>query len=319
MDILQIIKEQVQLIMKEKSELGLTSVITHIERAEFFLNEGKQKEDEHLFTDVVYRTNHAFEGILKEAYKILADKNQREASQMTPHEIEEYLLNNRIFNERVLELFKNYRKEWRNPSTHDYNLFFGQSEAFLAIVNVAAFAHVLLNQMKEKIFYDKEKLAIKDELPKLKKTILDSKKHSLSERLMNIILSFSNKKENLERALSVSELGLIGMLNAYISSVDSSLEITREPIIEVHDIRIKPDFIIISGEEKVIIEVKKRLRVENEQQDENQLFSYLTNTNIKNGILYFSYAERNFRFESEEKQIKVGDTNYTIIKIFAHA
>ena len=33
------------------------------------------ENDENFFTDVIYRTNHAFEGILKEAYQILANKN----------------------------------------------------------------------------------------------------------------------------------------------------------------------------------------------------------------------------------------------------
>ena len=167
MDILNLIKTQVEEAISINGKIvGLESVITHIERAEQYLNKGKDTNDDHLFTDVIYRTNHAFEGILKEAYTALTGKD---GSKKTPNEIENYFLNNNILNQRVIELLKNYRQEWRNTSTHDYNLFFNHSEAFLAIVSVSAFVHVLLNQILDKVHFDNEKEKLKGTLTKIKK------------------------------------------------------------------------------------------------------------------------------------------------------
>src|SRR5207253_11231210 len=119
--------------------------------------------DEHRYTDVIYRTNHAFEGILKEAYITLADKP---ADKLTPFEIEEYLLKSNALRGRVVDLLTNYRQNWRNPSTHDYQLFFSKQESFLAIVTVSAFASILLDQMLERIAY-KAKFAELDNAAKL--------------------------------------------------------------------------------------------------------------------------------------------------------
>ena len=129
---------------------GVKAVLTHIEVAEKYFQRAKQENDPHLFTDVIYRTNHAFEGILKEAYIILADKV---AENTSTYEIENYLTANNIFKERVMELFKNYRQNWRNPSTHDHQLFFTEQEAFLAIVTVSAFVSILVDQIIQKISF----------------------------------------------------------------------------------------------------------------------------------------------------------------------
>ena len=126
-------------------------MISHIEVAERHWLRAKKEREDTLFTDVIYRTNHAFEGALKEAYFIL---NGKDAAKKTPNEIERFLLENKIFKERVMALFTNYRTEWRNTSTHDYKLFFTEQEAFLAIVSVSAFVHILLDQMAEKISFN---------------------------------------------------------------------------------------------------------------------------------------------------------------------
>lgn len=75
MDITYQINKKINQIFKIKENIGLQSVVTHIEIAEKYLSKGIDENDENFFTDVIYRTNHAFEGILKEAYQILANKN----------------------------------------------------------------------------------------------------------------------------------------------------------------------------------------------------------------------------------------------------
>ncbi|TOM29750.1 hypothetical protein CGH80_22565, partial [Vibrio parahaemolyticus] len=129
MDLLKIVKDKIIKFDGTDSKEGLEAVIHHIEIAErHFENGGKM--DEYLYTDVIYRTNQAFEGALKEAFRSFSSN---EPAKKTPAQIEKYLESNKVLKERVLEQFKNYRSEWRNKSTHDYKLFFSSQEALLAI------------------------------------------------------------------------------------------------------------------------------------------------------------------------------------------
>jgi len=121
-----------------------------IEVAHRHLARGQAQNDETAFTDAIYRTNQAFEGSIKEAYRVLASK---EPANKTPFQIEQYLQKHGVLRERVLTQFTRYRTEWRNPSTHDYKLDFDEDEAFLAIVSVSAFVKVLVDQIIEALAY----------------------------------------------------------------------------------------------------------------------------------------------------------------------
>jgi hypothetical protein len=168
LDTLTAIKEQISEIRDLSSAVTLEKVLIHIERAEFFYHQGSLSGDENYFTDVIHRTNQAFEGSLRQSYMILAEKTEKQANSRRTIEIEDFFETNLIFNERVLHFFRNYRQEWRNKSTHDFKLFFDQSEAFLAIVNVSAYIYVLLNQIIEKLAFDNEKERLKGEKEKKK-------------------------------------------------------------------------------------------------------------------------------------------------------
>src|ERR1043166_495020 len=144
MDLLKEIKDKLKTRPASDEARGLESVLAHIEIAERYHLRAKKERDEHLYTDVIYRTNHAFEGILKEAYVTLEGKS---GDNLSPYEIEEYLLKSNVLRGRVVDLLTNYRQHWRNPSTHDYKLFFSEQESFLAIVSVTAFVSILLDQI----------------------------------------------------------------------------------------------------------------------------------------------------------------------------
>lgn len=138
MDLLKLVKDKCNYFSDTSTIQGLRSIISHIEIAERHFEKGKQGED-YLFTDVIYRSNQAYEGSLKEAYRVITD-NQPE--KLSTFQIEKYFENGTILKDRVLALFVNYRQEWRNKSTHDYTLYFSEQEAFLAIVNVYAFVTI---------------------------------------------------------------------------------------------------------------------------------------------------------------------------------
>lgn len=286
MDITEQIKKKLEKISKLQDDLGLQSVVTHIEIAEKYLTRGLQENDENIFSDVIYRTNHAFEGILKEAYQILANKR---ADKKNIFEIEQYLLDNNIFNERVLDLFKNYRQEWRNPATHDYKLIFSEDEAFLAIINVSAFVNILLNQILEKLSYNFEKKNIKKYINELKSSITNYNKLSLFDKVNSILSLFTNSIKINVFDLNKKEIELIGMLTAFISSLDKNIEIIREPLLEDKEknLRLRPDLILKYENDALIVEVKKITHKKHDLAVENQLLTYLKSSGIRQGIIYY--------------------------------
>jgi hypothetical protein len=150
MDLLVLIRTKIDTLPDGPHLNGLRSVLTHIEAAYKHLTRG-QGGDESAFTDAIYRTNQAFEGSIKEAYRVLANKTPEK---MKPHEIEQYLEGNEVFRDRILAQFTNYRTVWRNPSTHNYNLDFDEDEAFLAAVSVSAFTKLLVDSIAERLSFE---------------------------------------------------------------------------------------------------------------------------------------------------------------------
>jgi hypothetical protein len=65
---------------------GIAAAVRHIEVAERYLTRGRDERDEDAYNDVIYRTNQAFEGMLKEAYRVLVGGD---TSKLSPHQIEQ--------------------------------------------------------------------------------------------------------------------------------------------------------------------------------------------------------------------------------------
>ena len=149
MDVENILQEKLASLPAGEHSDGLKAVRLHIQAAIRHYRRGQQN-DETAFTDAVYRCNQAFEGSIKEAYRVLAAKNP---DKISPADIEAFLSSSGVLRERVLAQFTNYRREWRNPSTHDYKLDFDEDEALLAIVSVAVFAIVLCDQIESKLAF----------------------------------------------------------------------------------------------------------------------------------------------------------------------
>ena len=76
MDTVKVIKQKIEILASIiLDDTGISSVLRHVKVAESHFSNAQAKQDKDLFTDVVYRSNHAFEGILKEAYAVLAKQN----------------------------------------------------------------------------------------------------------------------------------------------------------------------------------------------------------------------------------------------------
>jgi hypothetical protein len=189
MDLLQQIKAKISANPSWNGARGIESVLTHIELAERHHQRATATRDEHLYTDAIYRTNHAFEGILKEAYILLAGES---ADRRTPNEIEEYLLNSNTLRPRVIDQLTNYRKNWRNPSTHDYQLFFTEQESILAIVNVCAFVSILLDQMLERAAYLEKLRSLERAAVLARERIKDFDSMPTIEKVWRLLASFAD-------------------------------------------------------------------------------------------------------------------------------
>lgn len=306
MDILKIIEEQILSIKKVDSSSYLDSIFTHIERAEFYYSKGKN--DVNYFNDVIYRSNQAYEGALKESYKVLADKSEQEVFKKSPDEIEKFLESNDIFRDRVLQLFKNYRREWRNKSTHDYKLFFDENEAFIALTSVTSFVHLLLKQILEKTaFISQEKRMESSKSNDSIKAITNSVEKSPIEKLCDIIIEFSNQnEEHILDFNKISEIEIIGLFHAFLSSI-KNIKVKREPLINIGDRALMPDFMVKIDNEQIILELKKfKKDLMFNENTINQVLIYMQAANIKHGVIF------NAKFSDPKQSAIVKTNSYTI-------
>lgn len=147
MDLVKILEEAVSALPPGEYSQGLQSIVRHVKAAIRHM-ERDRREDPDSCTDAIYRMNQAYEGSLKEAYRVLAEKDPAGVSTF---DIEKYLETHTVLRPRVLTQLTRYRQDYRNPSAHDYKLDFDNDEALLAVVSVCAFAKLLTNQIASKI------------------------------------------------------------------------------------------------------------------------------------------------------------------------
>ena len=291
MDLLKEIRDKIKSNVALSSGRGLESILAHIEIAERHHLRAKKDRDEHLYTDVIYRTNHAFEGILKEAYITLADNP---ADKLTPFEIEEYLLKSDVLRGRIVDLLTNYRQNWRNPSTHDYQLFFSEQESFLAIVTVSAFTSILLDQMLEKIAY-RAKFSELDNAAKLAKDqIKDFDKLALIDKASKLLSSYGSHYISNFRSMSAySRSSANAQMAAFIKKVAPELHVELEVDAGVDDQRFRFDLVVRDRGNIVVVETREpRTRdgyVSPYDDDAaiNQLAQRLRTAGLQSGIVFF--------------------------------
>jgi hypothetical protein len=158
MDLVETLRSRIDALPAGDYSPGLRAILQHVRTATNHLARGQKAGDETAFTDAIYRTNQAFEGSLKEAYRVLAGKDP---STTTPFHIENYLQDNHVLRLRVLAQVGAYRQDWRNPSTHDHRLDFDEDEALLAIVSICALAIVLVDQIAERLRFNEARANVR--------------------------------------------------------------------------------------------------------------------------------------------------------------
>ena len=309
MDLLAIIREKSKAFANSEFYEGIEAVILHIEVAEYHYERGKAAE--YFYTDVIYRANQAFEGALKEAYRVFTGKNP---SGISPYKIEQYLEEKRVLKERVLAQFTNYRTEWRNKSTHDYQLEFSSQEALLAIVSISAFFSILLDQMLEKHSHDLEKRKLRERSYSLVRQVQNYNELDFVDQCVELLRHFATDLAQDKRSVTeISEYEILGKLSGFIAASDPEMVATPEKTIRTESQRLVVDLFLEKHNRSLIVELKRpsvewRRRV---REGLEQIKLYLAATGCDQGIIFIpsrsgeSLSVEKTRFELNNRTVQV--------------
>ena len=313
MDLLEEFQSRAEALSSEGVYEGIQAAITHIQAAERYLFRAREENDEDLLNDVIYRTNQAFEGMLKEAYAVLTG---RDSPRVTPHTVEQHLLEENVFTPRVMELFTNYRQEWRNPSTHNHRLVFRDQEALLAIVSVTAFATILLDQIIQAVNLKREKDEIEGKEQEIKSKIFSYNTLPFQDQLLSLLESFSNQLQHSEEPLITDlEAEVSGRLSGFISSIDPDIRILHQhPIPGSYDLL--PDLLLVKNDEEVPVELKRPgLTERGLSRARDQVLSYVEAGNYAFGVLYVPPSFPDQEITTSEVNAQAGERTVPIYTV----
>lgn len=252
MDLLKEIRAKVE-ALPEDSRAGPLEVLRHLLQCERLLHQGRQREPEY-FNDIIYRTNQAFEGALKEAYRALESKDP---DRVTPYKIEQLFARASVVRPKIINLMQNYRTEWRNPSTHDYTMRFDESESILAIASVSAFFWALLGQIEDKIAIKNIEVEAARSAAERPRSSADSENEGFSSDLSSFataaLLFLPSPKDEV---LSDRQIELL--LVQIIKQNRPEWKVTREPKVKTPSGAVlRPDILVEDGADRAIVEVRR--------------------------------------------------------------
>jgi len=250
MDFTELIRSKRDEFNSVREPDGIDAVLRHLDSAERHFQRGRLEGETDLFTDVVYRANQVFEGILKEAYEVLAEGS---ADKKSPYEIESFLEKNGVFSPRVIDYFTRYRQDWRNASIHDYRLDFNEQEAFLAISTVSAFCFVAIDQMVRDLASKGVSRAIE---PSEKRLMLHDI-GALAEEIIELLPKVMREIKVNPDVLTLSEVFLLGALDGLIQSFGNDINSSQEPLLVTEGRKFRPDLLLKQDKSVVIVELKK--------------------------------------------------------------
>lgn len=292
MNLIEILGRRAEGIPEGAHTRGLKAIVQHAQAAVRHLERGQRDRDETAFTDAIYRTNQAFEGSLKEAFRVLAGQDPDRAR---PFDIENYFTQQTVLRQRVLDQLSVYRREWRNPSAHDYKLDFDEDEALLAIVTVCAFAIVLFDQIAERIsFVQAQSATVAPKTPDVSSPLLDR---------MALALTRFRAPAAGGAPHQAREAELVGALAGYLSKLfpDSRVETEVRPS---KDRAFEVDIALERRGEQVLVEVKQaRAGSVQKKNGLNQLTHYMALGGAKQGILFFHSDEEELDYAVDEHHL----------------
>ncbi len=302
MNSLNYIQKKLNLIQDRSIIANINIILNHLSVAESHFANGIQKNDDNFFNDVIYRTNQAYEGILRLAYTSILKKSDKNKNNK---EIEEILLKENIINERTKNYLSLYRDDFRNRSSHDYKIYFTESDAYLAINNVNGFLYTLVNQL---LIYDAYLLMQQknEEINAIAKKIFKEDINFL-DHVTKAILSFPRVYYKNPKGNSLeNEFYTIGELEAYLNKINPEWNVvscqSSTPEINSDGIQgeiVRADLIIDSGSEKVIIEICSEPILSFRNNFIKNMKKYLKIFNAKYGLIFQITGKGEYQITTE--------------------
>ncbi|UQA59960.1 type I restriction enzyme HsdR N-terminal domain-containing protein [Polyangium aurulentum] len=292
MDLVRILRQRLEALPPGDHLIGLRAVLQHVEVATKHFFRGNESGDDTAYTDAIYRTNQAFEGSLKEAYRVLAVKDPEK---VRPFDIEKYLEDNSTLRQRVRVQLTRYRTEWRNPSTHDYKLDFDDAEALLAIVSVCALAVVLIDEIVEKLAED----AAKKDAPRELSRHPD---RSLLDEVAEVLLHLQIPDTHAPRILEAAVIGaLVGHLRTMFpdASVNSEVALTSDTRTN------RVDILVERKDARVLVEVKRSGRA-NADAGVAQVMRYMAASGATDAVVFLFSETLGVEMTREDRRVDAG-------------
>lgn len=313
------LKKEIMVLLNDLGDdlkdIVISKVILHIERAESFYLKAEIEKDDQYYTDVIYRTNQAYEGMLKITYQCFTGGGDDNECNLSTFQIEQYLEEEQIFNERIKFAFALYRKKWRNPSVHEYGLFFSKLEAFLAIINVTSFVYVLSNQLAEHRSTKKIlEMILAEESAEYH--VVKEDQHDINDIVIEHLREFHKiPKTGIVSGNNMSQI--VGAIKGYLEGKIKGLEVITnyndaDMVINYGNSMENNSF----GQGKIVIEVKNGFSKQKLQFACKQLAKFMSQFKAKRGILYFYSDETSGEYEVNRES--VNDQEIVIVKPYKH-
>jgi hypothetical protein len=265
MDTIAIIRTKADRAENLGAKAGVGAVLKHLEMAERHFKVAVETGDDELFTDVIYRTNQVYEGMLREGYLVFAGSGARVG--LKTHELENYLRDNRILKERVVGAMEHYRKKWRNPSTHEHVISFSESEALMAMLSVTSFVALLLDGIIERLVFVRESKEIDADFGNIQERLTNVKNEPLVDRLGFVLPNFGERLKENPR----SEIELVAQLRAYLAKVLPNAIVEPERSFTYRQEKVRVDLYVNDANETSIIEIKRYRRWTQRERDSAML------------------------------------------------
>lgn len=284
MNIERILRRKVESLEPGPALTGMQAVLSHISVAIRHLERGQVSRDESAFTDAVYRCNQAFEGSIREAYRVLAEGNP---SEKRLFDIEAYLDKNDILRSRVRAMFTQYRKDWRNPSTHDHTLSFSESEAYVAVTAVTAFATVLCDEILQRMAF--RRAQTDPELHKFALAIADSRKDEPSVwSLASAMADIGRHISTMQDQSPATESQIIGLMSGLLVAMPFGFAVDADVALGP-DRRHHPDLLVRAADQRFIVEVKRGKPTRSAVSSAvEQVERYLSIADLDDGVVFFA-------------------------------
>lgn len=250
MDANKQISAKTNALLKLKPDADVASVLKHLDVAEKHFQRGTSSDEEDAFTDVVYRCNQVFEGIVKELYEVVSGSP---AEKKTPAQIENFLIKEKSFTSRIINYLTTYRKEWRNTSTHDHKIDFNEQEAFVAISNVSTFCYVAIDHM---IFCLNSSL-VPEVADKIESDGIDNSLEDAGKFIVDGLKSTLTSFASQDGVISFeSDQAMSGMMLGFIKSLTEQREVKHEYKTEVFGRNVRIDFVSVHDGSLAAYELK---------------------------------------------------------------